>query len=428
MKQISKLLLAACFLSCAVFMGCKDDPTDEEVLTKPVITFKDNIKEGESPVTVSATIVSDFNLKSVKIEKNFTNAANNEVVETITSFPNNPKELVYEHEFVIPDGLVKMDIKFTAVNVKDLSTEATFVITGKISITQTDIIDAMAEAYAGWEVDGTFPVELTIKGITFNKAQIFGYACQTLINLKNNQTTPLTLLNVGPCEIGDLDDYTTPEISIGAMIDQANRQLTYGSNNGIWANYASFGSYQATPYTDEYGPYQGRFSFDRATVCFARIFAAYKTSGTLPATVNADFKLIAPYSPGIVGSFTKDQLVTAIADAYNAAFGTGNSILPDNITVNGTELTKVQYFYAAARLLLYINENNPANIAVLTYLMPENPASSFKALSFSICYIVYLNGKVICKKSASRFSRNFPIIKYGYIPGNELPDGGCDGG
>ncbi|MDR1865994.1 MAG: hypothetical protein LBR08_10540 [Bacteroidales bacterium] len=389
MKKKVSLWMAACLITSAVFTGCEKKSEDEPTLTKPVITFKDNVKEGQSPVTISATIVSDFDLKSVKVEKIFTDAANNEVVETITSFPNNPKELLYEREFTIPDGLVKMDVKITAVNVKDLSTEVIFTVTGVISITQADVVNVMAEAMAGWEVDGSFPEEFTIKGIVFTRAQMFGYAAQTLININSGQTASLSLLDIGACSEPDLDDYTTAIISRGALVDAVTRQLTYGGNNGVWANYASFGTYQGTPYTDEHGPYQGRFGFNRALVCLARILSEYSASGSLPATIIADYKQIAPYAPPVAGTFTREQLATAIAAAYTAAFdGSGNNIMPDVITVNGTDLSKMEYLYAAARLLLYINEDNSANIAVLTYLMPENPAND----TYDVSTISVVNG------------------------------------
>ena len=304
-------LLATCIFTCVYFMGCKEDP---EILTKPVIVsgiLGEDGKpvlagdyDGKVPFEVKFIITGDFNLRSVKVETLIDNVAT--TVETVTSFPT-PKDYTYVRGFEVPDGKLLMSVRITAENEKGLSTTVVFILNSTIKIEAQDVVDVMAGAYTTWEETGSLPESYTLKGTTLSKEQMYDYLCQTFAILNGGQNTQLLLNGYAPAENPDLDDFTTAEVSIHMMANQTQRQMTYASNNGIWANYVGYGSYQGEPYIDPDGtPHEGRFSFNRAMVCFARIFAAYKANGVLPAKVSSTLRQV--------------NFQTLFIDAYSEAY------------------------------------------------------------------------------------------------------------
>lgn len=189
MKRVG-FLFVACLVSCPLFTGCQNTG-EEEILTEPLITFKDDIIDTrENPYTVSVSITSVQDLKEVKIEKIFPDKDEpDEVIDKITTFAN-PKLYTFEKEITVPSTVQKMQIVFNAVTVKNLSSNASFTFNVEISRT---------------------PVCLWVWAST-----IFGGGdIQSIINKLAENNVNEIFLNVGlrsfrtPSLIGQLTDFLT---------------------------------------------------------------------------------------------------------------------------------------------------------------------------------------------------------------------------
>jgi len=193
MKRVG-FLLAACLVSCTLFTGCKDTG-EEEILTEPLITFKDDITDtGENPYTVSVSITSAQDLKEVKIEKIFPDKDEpDEVIEKVTTFAN-PKLYTFEKEITVPPTVQKMQIVFNAVTVRNLSSNASFTF----NIADNDDPDPEPEPK---EVNFLFSREdmenARIKsGISYTK-DVFDIMKKRADNYLNISTDPYTYFKAG---------------------------------------------------------------------------------------------------------------------------------------------------------------------------------------------------------------------------------------
>jgi len=187
----------------------------------------------------------------------------------------------------------------------------------------------------------------------------------------------------------DNDNFVQTEISKEMLHNATSRQQNWIKTNPAWANYASYGTESTVIYADpDNTTYQGKFSLNRHVVAMARILAAYKSSGSLPAKFSSIFMRVDAYVPTLVGNFTRAALVDALAGAYAAWETTGE--MPATITVNGTELNQVQYFYASAKVLQALIANNTSDIPVYTFLVPENSAFD----TYDSAFIAVQNGPV----------------------------------
>lgn len=373
MKKIISWLTTGCVFAALLSAGCSDsdDGGDSGVVTKPVIKFE----AGSDANLVKAVITSDIDLKQVVISTSWGSGGDthSEIVATITSF-SNPKAYTYENRFTVPSGYLEMVVSVKAENTRNLSTTVTTKLQGEIAITMTDVIDAMSAAFKEWESTGAMPESVSIQGFPFPKAEYFEYAARTFFNLYAGKTD-------NPVVVGtylDAEDNERPDtfeqdaISKNMLNDALTKMVNYAANNGMYPNYASYGTAAITPYEDPEGVvYEGYFTYRRAVVCVARMLDYYKTHGAL-GNISSAFRIIQSYVPASAGTFTKSALVDALSAAY-AQWESGGA-MPETITVNTTTLDMVQYFHAAIKVLLNAKNNDNSDIEVLTYLPAENPA------------------------------------------------------
>lgn len=374
MKKFSSILAAACVFAAAIFAGCgdSDDGDNGGVVTKPVIKFEAN---EDNPSLVKAVITSDIDLKSVTVSTSYGTGSDihNETVATITSFPD-PKSYTYEETFTVPAGYLEMTVSVKAENTRNLSTTVTTKLQGEIRITMSDVIDAMSAAYKEWQQQGAMPAEVTLQGFPFTRPKYFEYAAQTFLNIYNSKTSdPVVKGTYGDAEDNERPDtFTNETISANMLNDVLTKMLNYAENNGVYPNYASYGSVALSPYEDPDGvQYEGYFTYRRAVVCVARMLDYYKTNNAL-GTISSEYRIIEAYTPTPAGTFTKAALVDAFSAAYQQWSSEGQ--MPETVTVGTTSLSQVQYFHAMIKLLLNAKNNDNSDIEVLTYLMPDNPA------------------------------------------------------
>lgn len=371
MKRLKSLALFAAVLSAAIVTGCNKDGLDNNVPSKPDI----KIEKGDDDCFVKATVTSKIDLKSVIVTTSYGTGADQheEIVDNITKF-GNAKSYVYEKTFAIPAGYLEMTVTIKAENTKGYSATVNVTLKKDSSITMSNVIDAMDAAYAVWENTGTMPESTDINGFSFARPVYFEYAARTFINLYDGLTAdPVINGGYGDCSTPDYNDtFVNNEISKNMLNDALRKMLNYASNNGIYPNYASYGSVALVPYDDPDGvKYEGYFTYRRAVVCVARMLSNYKAKGVLE-NISSDYKIIEPYVPSSAGVFTRAALVDGLSAAY--ADWSVNGTMPESITVSGTALSKVQYYYAAIKILLNAKNNDESDIDVLTYMMPENPA------------------------------------------------------
>lgn len=372
MKKIISGLTAGCVFAALLFTGCSDsDDGDSGVVTKPVVKFE----TASDANLVKAVITSDIDLKSVVVSTSWGTGADahSETVATITSF-DNPKSYTYENRFTVPSGYLEMIVSVKAENTRNLSTTVTTKLQGEIAITMTDVIDAMSAAFREWESTGAMPESVSIQGFPFPKAQYFEYAARTFFNLYTGKTdNPVVVGTYLDAEDNERPDtFEQDEISKNMLNDALTKMINYAASNGMYPNYASYGTVAIAPYEGPDGvAYEGYFTYRRAVVCVARMLDYYKTHNAL-GNISSAFRIIQAYVPAPAGTFTKTALVDALSAAY-AQWESGGT-MPETITVNTSSLDKVQYFHAAIKVLLNAKNNDNSDIEVLTYLMPDNPA------------------------------------------------------
>lgn len=368
MKKIISWLFASTLLAMGAACSDSDDTSDLEVVTKPVVKFMEN---PDDPNLVKAVITSDIDLKQIVVST--VCGENTETVATISTF-SDPKSYTYENRFVVPNGFLEMTVRIEAMNMRDLTTAVETRLKGEVTISMTDVIDAMSAAYKEWEGSGAMPEEVAINGFTFAKTDYFEYAARTYLNLYNNVTDdPVIVGGYGDAEDNERPDtFEQEEISPNFLNDAMTRTLNYAANNGHYPNYTSYGSAALAPYEDPDGvPYEGLFTFRRAVVCVARMLDYYKTNGAL-GTISSEYRIIEAYKPASAGTFTQEALIDALAAAY--ASWQSDGAMPEEIAVGDAALNRVQYFHAAIELLLRAAANDGSDIEVLTYMLPENPA------------------------------------------------------
>ena len=372
MKKILSWLTVGSILAGLFAAGCNTaEDEDFEVITKPVVKFETTTDAG----TVRAVITSDIDLKRIEVTKSWGSGsdAHSETVTTITSFAD-PHNYIYEAHFTAPSGYLEMTVSLTAENARNLTTSVSTKIQGEVVITMDDVIEALSAAYGEWQSGGSMPETLQIQGFTFTRAQYFEYAAQTYFNLYNGKTE-------NPVVTGDYldaadnerpDTFEQAEISKELLNDALTKMINYAATNGLYPNYASYGSVAIAPYEDPDGTaYEGYFTYRRAVVCVARMLDYYRKNGSL-GRISSEYLNLQPYEPAVAGRFTRSSLLEALSGAYSE--WTANGALPATVTVEGTALEKVQYFHAAIRVLLNAKAGDESDIEVLTYLMPDNPS------------------------------------------------------
>lgn len=286
MKTIN-FLLFVCLTASFLFVGCSDE-AEEEILTRPLITFKDGIVETmESTYTVSASITSDQALKEVKIEKIFPGKEEpDEVIETITSF-SDPALYVFEKEFTVPITVQKMQIKFHAITIHGLYSDEIFTfIAEQSAYSQSAIINALATVYAQYEATGELPDEVKVSGATLKKSAYYEAACRVLLQIQKGVDDPITLTGYPLPASPDADSFIEKEIPIELLFNQTTRQLNYAANNNVFANFVSYPQNFVGPGGEKYN---GQFSFNRSAVVLTRALAYYKVNGSLPAKLSSSY-------------------------------------------------------------------------------------------------------------------------------------------
>ncbi|MDI9523645.1 MAG: family 10 glycosylhydrolase [Bacteroidota bacterium] len=362
MKKIVFLLLA--FLTAsALFIGC-DDKAEEEILTRPLIKFKDGVDQTmEGTYMVSATITSDQALEEVKIEKIFPGKEEpNEVVETITSFPDS-KFYVFEKEFTVPATVQKMQIKVHAITIYGLYSDEIFTfISEQSAYSQSAIISALAAAYAQFESTGEMPDEVKVSGVTLNKADYYEAACRVLLQIQKGVDDPITLTGYPLPAAPDADNFIEKEIPIELLFNQTTRQMNYAANNNVFANYVSYPQSFVGPEGEKY---TGQFSFNRSAVVLARALAYYKEHSKLPAKLSSLYKV----EPEI--DF-QELFITAYSEAYDQFEATGK--FSPSIMVNNENLNSTDYFEAACRVLLNLYNQKDDDIPLSGYNTADDPS------------------------------------------------------
>ncbi len=152
------------------------------------------------------------------------------------------------------------------------------------TLSQSDLVDAFASAYAEWENTTTIPESVTVGSTTLTLPQYQYALCKVVSNLGAGTTGgDVDVLNYKAADHPDRDSYDAEEIAVSggdeSVVGIANSLIDKMAERGQVPNQTVF---QRTSGAIA-------FSTNRATVTMLRTLAAYKSDGKLPATVSTSY-------------------------------------------------------------------------------------------------------------------------------------------
>lgn len=185
------------------------------------------------------------------------------------------------------------------------------------TVNASELIDAAAAAYAAWEEDTTIPGSLKIGANTLTLPQYQYAICKLLTNLAKGDHSAIDVINYKAAGHPDRDSYDKNEIAVtdGPRISEGTEDLADIARRML----ASMGDNLAVPnqtVVTRTGESALAFSTNRATVTILRALAAYKSSGSFPASVSAEYLSAAASLKGFAQQFV------GILDIWEKTVGT----------------------------------------------------------------------------------------------------------
>lgn len=151
------------------------------------------------------------------------------------------------------------------------------------TVSQQDLIEAVASMYAEWEKSTTIPTSLSIAGKSLSQPQYQQALCVLVLNIISGKTSgDIDVLNYKAAVHPDRDSYDAETISVTgdeSVAAVATKMLNAMKEKGQIPNQILFSR-------------DGKaiaFSTNRATITLARAVAAYKRDGKLPVMVSTEY-------------------------------------------------------------------------------------------------------------------------------------------
>ena len=184
------------------------------------------------------------------------------------------------------------------------------------TISQSELVDAVAAMYAEWEENTTIASSLKVGSKTLTLPQYQYAMCKLLTNLVSGDKSEIKVLSYKEADHPERDSYDQETIAVTKgpanknetedLANVAGRMLKAMEDKGSVPNVTLF-------YRNEEAI---SFSTNRATVCLARAIAAYKADGAFPATVSTEYLSASSTLKAFAQEFVK------ILDVWEAHVGT----------------------------------------------------------------------------------------------------------
>ena len=192
-------------------------------------------------------------------------------------------------------------------------------------VSQANLIDAAAAAYAVWEDETVIPATLSVEGEAITKAGTleltlpqYQYAlAKVLCDLKEGKSDDVIVMGYKPADHPDRDSYDKAEIAVtgGPEITEGTEDLADLAKRFI-ATAAEKGTIPNQTLVTRKGESALAFSTNRLTVSLLRALADYKKGKALPKNVSTDYLSAAATLKGFAQQFV------GILDIWENTVGT----------------------------------------------------------------------------------------------------------
>ncbi|MBO7643683.1 MAG: BACON domain-containing protein, partial [Bacteroidales bacterium] len=203
--------------------------------------------------------------------------------------------------------------------------EPEYDVNAMAKVTQANLIDAAAAAYATWEEETVLPETLKVEGEPITKAQEleltkaqYNFAlAQVLVDLVAGKKDDVIVLNYKPADHPDRDSYDKDEVAVtgGPKIAEGTEDLADLAKRFIEAA-KDKGTIPNQTLVTRDGAKAIAFSTNRLMVSILRALAEYKKAGSFPKSVTTDYLSAAASLKGFAEQFVK------ILDIWEKTVGT----------------------------------------------------------------------------------------------------------
>ena len=185
------------------------------------------------------------------------------------------------------------------------------------TVNASELLDAAAAAYAAWEEDTTIPASLKVGTTTLTLPQYQYAIAKLLTNLAAGDKSAVDVINYKAADHPERDSYDQKEIAVknGAKITEGTEDLVDIAKRMLAAMEDKLTVPNQTVITRT-GASAIAFSTNRATVTMLRALAAYKDSGSFPASVSTEYLSAAASLKGFAQQFV------GILDIWEKTVGT----------------------------------------------------------------------------------------------------------
>ncbi len=185
------------------------------------------------------------------------------------------------------------------------------------TVNASELLDAAAAAYAAWEEDTTIPASLKVGTTTLTLPQYQYAIAKLLTNLAAGDKSAIDVINYKAADHPERDSYDQKEIAVknGAKITEGTEDLVDIAKRMLAAMEDKLTVPNQTVITRT-GASAIAFSTNRATVTMLRALAAYKDSGSFPASVSTEYLSAAASLKGFAQQFV------GILDIWEKTVGT----------------------------------------------------------------------------------------------------------
>ena len=185
------------------------------------------------------------------------------------------------------------------------------------TVNASELLDAAAAAYAAWEDDTTIPASLKVGTTTLTLPQYQYAIAKLLVNLAAGDKSAVDVINYKAADHPERDSYDQKEIAVknGPKITEGTEDLVDIAKRMLAAMEDKLTVPNQTVITRT-GASALAFSTNRATVTILRALAAYKDSGSFPATVSTEYLSAAASLKGFAEQFV------GILDIWENTVGT----------------------------------------------------------------------------------------------------------
>ncbi|MBQ6762583.1 MAG: BACON domain-containing protein [Bacteroidales bacterium] len=187
------------------------------------------------------------------------------------------------------------------------------------TVTASNLLDAAAAAYETWEEDTTIPTTLQVgSGASALTLPQYQYAiAKLLVNLAGGDKSDVQVLGYKAADHPERDSYDQKEIAVknGPKITEGTEDLVDIAKRMLAAMEDKLTVPNQTVITRT-GASALAFSTNRATVTILRALAAYKNSGSFPASVSTEYLSAAASLKGFAQQFV------GILDIWEKTVGT----------------------------------------------------------------------------------------------------------